>query len=124
MEAAHVERDLADDGEFLIANLGVDDAAHALVDSADDIALELGRRDDLDLHDGLEDDGCSLGEGLAESALRSETESKFGRIDLVGGSVLEDHLDTADLVTGEDTALESVVESLQTQARSGESFTI
>jgi hypothetical protein len=74
--------------------------------------LELDRRNDIDLHDGLEDDGTTLGERLAESTLSGETESHFGGIDLVSRSVLEDELAAGDGVTGENTALEGVLETL------------
>lgn len=76
------------------------------------LTLELKRRNYVDLHDGLEDDGTTLGERLLEGTLGGETESQLGGIDLVSRSVLEDELATRDGVTSEDTAFEGIVESL------------
>ena len=75
--------------------------------------LELERSDDVDLHDGLEHDGVTLGERLLERALSCESESELGGVDLMSGSILEHELAAADGVAGEDASLESVVESLR-----------
>lgn len=76
--------------------------------------MELEGRDDIYLHNGLKNDGFSSGEGILERSLGSETEGEFRGIDLVRRAVLENELAPADWVAGEDTTLESVVESLGT----------
>lgn len=127
------ERNFARRGELLVTGLGVDDGTLTLVDATDDgtfekggmsivgkrregstsrRTLELDRRDDVNLHDRLENDGTTLGEGLAEGALSSKTESHLGGIDLVSRSVLEDEFATRDGVASEDTALEGILETL------------
>ena len=42
------------------------------------LTLELDRRDNVDLHDGFENDGATLGESFAEGALSGKSESQFG----------------------------------------------
>jgi hypothetical protein len=81
------------------------------------LTLELQRRDDIDLHDGLEDDRVTLGERLLERTLCSESESELRGIDLMSGSILEDELASRDRVSRQDSTLERVVESLHAHHR-------
>jgi hypothetical protein len=76
------------------------------------LTLELDRSNNVDLHDGLENDRSTFRESFSESTLSGESESQFGRIDLVSSSVFENKLATRDRVTSEDTSFESVIESL------------
>jgi len=50
--------------------------------------LEFDGSNDIDLHDGFKNDWSTFGEGFTERTLSGESESKFGRIDLMSGSVL------------------------------------
>ena len=76
------------------------------------LTLELDGSNDVDLHDGLENNGSTFRESFTESTLSGESESQFGRIDLMSSSVFENKFTTRDRVTSEDTSLECVVESL------------
>ena len=76
-----VERDLGRRRELVLAYLAVDDRPATLVQPANDRALELRRRDDLDGHDRLEDDRPRGVVHLAERTDRREPERELGRID-------------------------------------------
>lgn len=67
--------------------------------------LELGRRDDLDGHDRLEDDRPRSVVNLTERADDREPEGQLGRIDRVRETVVEHKACAADGVTRERTLL-------------------
>jgi len=110
-----VQRHLGNQGKLVIPDLRVDDRPLPLVDCANDVPLELDRRDDFDRHDRLQDDRGSLGESLAESAEGGKTESEFVGVVDVGGTVLKDKAAAIDAVAGELSAVESFLESLRYQ---------
>jgi hypothetical protein len=77
--------------------------------------LELGRSDDLDGHDRLEDDGLGLVEYLSDGLNGGGDESKLRRINCVESSVLEDVSDAGDGRAVEGSLLEGDSETLQTK---------
>lgn len=76
------------------------------------LTLEFDRSNDIDLHDGFKNDWSTFGESFTESTLSGESESKFGRIDLMSSSVLENEFATRNRVSSENTSFERIVETL------------
>lgn len=74
--------------------------------------MEFDRSNDIDLHDGFKNDWSTFGESFTESTLSGESESKFGRIDLMRSSVLENEFATRNRVSSENTSFERIVETL------------
>jgi len=79
--------------------------------------LELGRSDDLDRHDGLEDDGSSLEVSLSEGVESGGDESQLGRINSVETSILEDVSNSGDGGSVQSSPLQSLSESLSTPTK-------
>ena len=112
-EAEHgVEGAVGDHGELVSGDLGVDDGA-ALVHQHQNVTLELGRRRDGGLHEGLEHLTASSGEGLAEGHLRGQVEGVIGRIGNVRGTVGDDHGRADDLVAEQGTLDAGLLETLR-----------
>ena len=77
------------------------------------LTLEFYRRDDLNCHNGFQDDRLGLVESLPECTQSGEPKSEFGGILYVRSSVLQDESTTVDRVTGKESTAESLVESLK-----------
>jgi hypothetical protein len=107
-----VQRAISVDGEILSIGLGIDDDSVALVQQTNDGTLELGGRGDGRLHQGLQDLGSSLCEGLAESLGCGVLESHFTGIDSVRGTIVDDHGGTQYAVAKQGTLHSGLVETL------------
>lgn len=81
--------------------------------------MEFGGGDDLNTHDGLEDDGTSLDVSLSEGVEGGGDESQLGRIDSVESSILEDVSNSSDDRSGERSLLQSLSESLDEADKKG-----
>ena len=77
------------------------------------LTLEFYRRDDLNCHNGLQDDRLGLVESLPEGTQSGEPESEFGGILYVRRSILQDESTTVDRVTGKESTTKGLVESLK-----------
>lgn len=114
-EAKHgVQTAVADEGEVLTANIGVVNGGVTLVHEHQNVALELVGGGDGGLHQGLEDLATSIVESLSESHLGGQVEGVIGRISNVGGTIIDNHLGTNNLVAQERTLLTSNIETLGT----------
>lgn len=109
-----VQGDLGHTAEVILARLGVDNGSLALVDASNDSTLEFDGGSDVDLHDGLHDHGVGLHVSVLEGVHGSNLESQLGRINSVGGSVLQNHAHTGDGVTDQETLLHTLLETLLT----------
>lgn len=83
-----VQGDLGGQSELVVPDLGVDNGSSPLIERSDDGTLELDGRDNLDSHDGLQDDRLGLVKCLPKGTNGGESESQFGRILDVRSSVL------------------------------------
>lgn len=108
-----VQANISLDGELVFTDLSVGERALALVHSTNDAALELAGSDNLDLHHRLHNNRRCLVEGFLEGAQTGESESQFGGVDSVSGTVLEDESAASHLVTSELTAVHAVAEALR-----------
>jgi hypothetical protein len=110
-----IQRHLGNQRKLVIPDLRINDRPLPLVDGANDVPLELDRRDDFDRHDRLQNDRGGLGESLAESAEGGKTESEFVRVVDMGSTVLKNEAAAVDAVASELSAVESFLESLRYQ---------
>lgn len=74
--------------------------------------LELSRGNDLNCHDGFEDDGLRLIVDLTEGTNDGQSESKFGRVDRVRETILQDESGAADRVARQCALLQCLKEAL------------
>mmetsp|Transcript_26829 Transcript_26829/g.82363 ORF Transcript_26829/g.82363 Transcript_26829/m.82363 type:complete len:466 (-) Transcript_26829:381-1778(-) len=97
--AEHVgEGDVGLDGGVggVVGDFGVGDDAAALVDGAHDVALEFRGDRDLEQHDGFEDDGLRVLDGLADALDHGRAEGHVARVDGVGDAVADGDADALD----------------------------
>src|SRR5438093_209300 len=94
------------------ARLHGDDAAPSAVEVADDGAHVLLGRDDLDVHDGLEQDGFGLPAGLLHAHGAGDLEGHLRRIHLVVGTVGESYPHVDHRVAGEHAGLQRLPHTL------------
>ena len=112
-EAEHgVQTAIREEREVLGPDLALVDDGVALVQQADDVALELGGRRDGGLHERLQYHGVARGEGLAEGLLRRVLEGHLGRVRHVGRAVVDHHGRAEHLVPDERALLAGRVEAL------------
>ena len=116
-EAKHgVETAVRDAGKVLGADLSIVNGRGALVQEHKNVALELIGGRDVGLHEGLQHLTVGLLESLLEGHLSSQAESVIGGVSNVSRTVVDDHLDTNDLVAKERTLLARLLETLGASA--------
>jgi hypothetical protein len=77
--------------------------------------LELYRSNDFHFHDRLQNNSTSLLVGFSERTDSCHPESQLGRIDDVGGTILQDEASVSNRVTGERAFEEGFAESLASE---------
>src|SRR5688500_4390602 len=83
----------------------------AAVDVADDVAHELLRNDDLDLHDRLDDHRTSALDGVFQRHRAGDLEGHLVRVDLVLRPVDDGHLEVDHRVAGDDAVLHRLLDA-------------
>src|SRR3954453_5908275 len=106
------ERDVGGDRERVAAPLLAFEAPAAPAEVADDVAEEVLGRDDLDLEDGLEQDGLRPARRLLEGERARDLEGDLRRVRLVVLAVDERHADVDDRVARAHAVGERLLDAL------------
>src|SRR5690554_5104062 len=110
------EGNFGDDGGRTVVRVSRNDDAAALVQAADDVALELFRGFGFDAHDGLEDDRLGFLVGRAECTASTNTECHVAGVNGVRLAVVDAGADAGDGEADEATFLEAVLEAAVTRS--------